>query len=158
MIRSFPVRCGMAALSGLVYAMAYPSLGWRWLAMVGDSQSCGPVAGVARTKRDSGAHYRIYSRYDGLYTELIVVVSDFRRSGRSTVVRACRVHRAVCRNAKSCKPKWVGRLETRRFHSTKLVRLEVHSGGVVSSQISLDDGGTRAWPECAVTMDWRLRG
>ena len=34
-IRSFPARCGMAVLSGAVYAMAYPPLGWGWLVFPG---------------------------------------------------------------------------------------------------------------------------
>ena len=34
-INSYPVRCGLAVLSGAVYAMAYPPLGWGWLVVPG---------------------------------------------------------------------------------------------------------------------------
>jgi hypothetical protein len=34
-IQSLPARCGMAVLSGAVYAMAYPPLGWGWLVFPG---------------------------------------------------------------------------------------------------------------------------
>jgi apolipoprotein N-acyltransferase len=33
--RSFPARCGLACLSGAVYALAYPPLGWGWLVFPG---------------------------------------------------------------------------------------------------------------------------
>jgi apolipoprotein N-acyltransferase len=33
--RSFPARCGQAALSGAIYALAFPPLGWRWLVLPG---------------------------------------------------------------------------------------------------------------------------
>ena len=32
---NFPARCGLAILSGLVYAMAFPPAGWRWLVLPG---------------------------------------------------------------------------------------------------------------------------
>jgi apolipoprotein N-acyltransferase len=32
---SFPARCGLAVLSGAVYAVAFPPLGWRWLVVPG---------------------------------------------------------------------------------------------------------------------------
>lgn len=35
MIQSFPARCGLAVLSGAVYGMAYPPLGWGWLVVPG---------------------------------------------------------------------------------------------------------------------------
>jgi apolipoprotein N-acyltransferase len=31
----FPARCGLAILSGLAYAMAFPPAGWRWLVLPG---------------------------------------------------------------------------------------------------------------------------
>ena len=34
-LRSFPARCGLACLSGAVYALAYPPLGWGWLVFPG---------------------------------------------------------------------------------------------------------------------------
>ena len=34
-LRSFPARCGIAVLSGVIYAMAFPPLGWRWLVFPG---------------------------------------------------------------------------------------------------------------------------
>ncbi len=34
-INSYPARCGLAVLSGAVYAMAYPPLGWGWLVIPG---------------------------------------------------------------------------------------------------------------------------
>ena len=35
LIDSYPVRCGLAVLSGASYAMAYPPLGWGWLVIPG---------------------------------------------------------------------------------------------------------------------------
>jgi apolipoprotein N-acyltransferase len=35
MLSSFPARCGLAVLSGAIYAMAYPPLGWGWLVIPG---------------------------------------------------------------------------------------------------------------------------
>lgn len=32
---SFPVRCGLALVSGVVYSAAYPPLGWRWAVLLG---------------------------------------------------------------------------------------------------------------------------
>lgn len=32
---SFPLRCGLAVLSGAIYALAYPPLGWGWLVIPG---------------------------------------------------------------------------------------------------------------------------
>ncbi|MFM2198595.1 MAG: hypothetical protein RLZZ505_2027 [Verrucomicrobiota bacterium] len=32
---NFPARCGLAILSGLVFAMAFPPVGWRWLVLPG---------------------------------------------------------------------------------------------------------------------------
>ena len=34
-VSSFPARCGLAILSGAVYALAYPPLGWGWLVIPG---------------------------------------------------------------------------------------------------------------------------
>ena len=34
-IKSYPTRCGLAVLSGAIYAMAYPPLGWGWLVIPG---------------------------------------------------------------------------------------------------------------------------
>jgi apolipoprotein N-acyltransferase len=34
-LSSYPVRCGLAILSGAVYALAYPPLGWGWLVIPG---------------------------------------------------------------------------------------------------------------------------
>ena len=34
-LSSYPARCGLAVLSGAVYAMAYPPLGWGWLVIPG---------------------------------------------------------------------------------------------------------------------------
>lgn len=34
-LSSYPARCGLAILSGAVYAMAYPPLGWGWLVIPG---------------------------------------------------------------------------------------------------------------------------
>jgi apolipoprotein N-acyltransferase len=33
--QSFPARCGIAVLSGLIYALAHPPLGWGWLVLIG---------------------------------------------------------------------------------------------------------------------------
>jgi apolipoprotein N-acyltransferase len=35
MLQKFPMRCGMAVLSGVTFAMAYPPLGWGWLVFPG---------------------------------------------------------------------------------------------------------------------------
>jgi hypothetical protein len=29
--QSFPARCGVALVSGMLYSLAYPPLGWGWL-------------------------------------------------------------------------------------------------------------------------------
>lgn len=34
---SFPIRCFLALVSGAVYSLAYPPIGWRWLVLVGIS-------------------------------------------------------------------------------------------------------------------------
>lgn len=49
-LRSYPARCALAVASGVLYALAYPPLGWRFLVFLGVAGLLGALKGQSGTR------------------------------------------------------------------------------------------------------------